>query len=122
MDKNNNDQNPEHIKRERSSFYKGIRRVILAGIGAMAIAQEELENFIDRLVERGEIAEQEGRDLIQEIRERREKEREQAREKVNERIEETLERMNVPTKKDIDTLNEKLTNLTKKVEELRETQ
>jgi poly(hydroxyalkanoate) granule-associated protein len=105
-----------------SPLYEGVRRMILAGIGALALAQDEVEELIDRLVERGAIAEKERVDLVEEIRTRRKSSREKTRARFNERMEETLERMNVPTKKDINALNDKLTTLTKKVEELRESQ
>ena len=47
----------EQAVEEQSPFFDAARRVMLASIGAIALAQDEIEEFINRLVERGEIAE-----------------------------------------------------------------
>jgi hypothetical protein len=39
-------------------------KVLLAGIGVVALTQEEIEKFVAKLVERGEIAEQDGKKLV----------------------------------------------------------
>ncbi|MCI0395192.1 MAG: phasin family protein [Chloroflexi bacterium] len=102
------------------------RKVLLAGIGAVALAQEEVEEFVNKLVERGEIAEKDGRKLIQDIMEKRKKKAEDiksdAEGKLEKRMEEILDRMNVPSKADIDALSAKITALSKKVDELRKVQ
>jgi poly(hydroxyalkanoate) granule-associated protein len=102
------------------SFLGMARRVLLAGIGAMALTQEEAEKFVDRLVERGEIAEKDGKKLVRDMMERRRKETHKAEEQMDKRIEELLHRMNVPSKADIEALSAKITALTKKVDELKQ--
>jgi len=54
-----------------NTLFQTARKVLLASVGAMALAQDEIEEFVNRLVERGEIAETDGRKLMQEIKERR---------------------------------------------------
>ncbi len=44
-----------------------VRRVLLAGVGAASLAEEEIQEFLQKLVERGEIAEQEKDSLAAEI-------------------------------------------------------
>jgi poly(hydroxyalkanoate) granule-associated protein len=99
------------------------RRMLLAGIGAVALAQEEIEEFVQKLVDRGEIAEKDGRKLVKDIMERRRRKAQEVREETEEefdkRIEQLLVRMNIPSKTDIEALNVKITALTKKVEDLR---
>ena len=99
---------------------------MLAGLGAVALAQDEAEAFVNKLVERGEIAEKDGRQLIKDVMERR---KEAAEEMVEEqeseldvRIERILHRMNVPSKNDINALSRQITALTQKVEELKQAQ
>jgi poly(hydroxyalkanoate) granule-associated protein len=98
------------------------RKVLLAGIGAMALTQEEIERFVGKLVERGEIAEKDGRKLIKDIMERRRKKSAEVRsdteDEVEKRMEEVLGRMNIASKSDIDALNRKITTLTKKLDDL----
>ena len=94
------------------------RRLLLAAIGAVSFAQDEVEDFIDRLVERGEIAEKEGKQLAKEVLEKRAEKRRTIEGEVNQRLHAAVERLNVPTKKDIEELSAKVAELTKKVEEL----
>lgn len=107
---------------ERTPLFDAARRVLLAGIGAVALAQDEMEEFVGRLVERGEIAEKEGRQLVREMRERRKQAAKKAEDRVSKRVEEALDRMDVPTRADIEALSEKITALSKKVDELKKSQ
>jgi poly(hydroxyalkanoate) granule-associated protein len=106
-------------EREPNPLVDAVRKVLLAGIGAVALAQEEIEDLIDRLVERGEIAENDGRKLIKEILDQRKKKTQKAEDELNKRVEIVLERMNIPSKVDIDQLSEKISNLSKKIDELK---
>ena len=100
-------------------------KVLLAGIGVIALTQEEVEKFVNKLVERGEIAEKDGRNMIKDVLERRKKQAEEVRtdteEKVDKRLEDMLARMNVPTRDDIDALGKQIAALTRKVEALQKT-
>lgn len=106
-------------KAERSPLVEAARRVLLAGFGAVALAQEEVEDFVNRLVERGEIAEKDGKKLVRDVMEKRKKEAKKAEGELDKRVEQILGRMNVPSKSDIEALSAKITALTKKVEELK---
>ncbi len=96
-----------------------VRKVLLASIGAVALAQDEMEDFVNKLVERGQIAEQDGRKLLKDVMERRRRTTAKAEEGLDKRVEELLARMNVPTKADVEALSAKITALTKKVDELK---
>ena len=78
------------------------------------------ERFVGKLVERGEIAEQDGKELVGDVMERRKKETKKAEGELDKRLEDLLNRMNVPTKGDINALSAKITELGKKVDELKE--
>jgi polyhydroxyalkanoate synthesis regulator phasin len=99
----------------RGTLYEAARRVLLAGMGAVALAQEEAEDFVNRLVERGEIAEKDAKKLMKEVVDRRRS----GRVELEKRIEDILDRMKVPTQSDIDALSAKITALSHKVDELK---
>jgi poly(hydroxyalkanoate) granule-associated protein len=109
-------------KEKHYPFIEAARKVMLASVGVMALAQDELEDFVDRLVERGELAEKEGKDLVEEMRAKRKKNVEKAEDEVSKRVHEALERMNIPTKTDIESLSQKISDLSKKVDELKKSQ
>ncbi len=104
---------------ERSRLLEASRKLMLASIGAVALAQEELESLAQRLVERGQIAEQDSKRLVREVMERRRQETARAEDQVEKRVEDLLQRMNVPTKSDIEALSAKIEALSKKVDALK---
>lgn len=135
------DQVRQQASAQAVNLYEIARRVLLAGIGALALTAEEARIFLNRLVERGELAESEAHRLLQEYRRVLEERRVQATESVKEVAEETstrvarqaeeieqrleariqavLERMNVPTRAEIDALSRKIEALNDKIERLR---
>lgn len=113
-----------------TSMTVAVRKVLLAAVGAVALTKDEIEDFVDKLVERGEIAEQDGRKLVKDVLARRHVETEKVTNQVSEqvekaeamidqRIEGVLTRLNVPTKSDIDALTKKISELAEKVDALK---
>jgi len=103
---------------EQNKLFELARKVVLAAVGAAALAQDELEDFVNRLVERGEIAEKDARKLIREVSDKRKKKVEK---ELDKRLETLLDHMDVPSKADIDELGNKIEALTHKVAELKKT-
>lgn len=105
-----------------NSLLSGLRRVLMAGIGAVALTQEQIEDFVGKLVERGEIADGDARKLVVDILERRKKTVQEGTKKAegefDKRIEALLSRMNIPSKTEIDLLSSKIADLSRKVDEL----
>ncbi len=103
---------------EKNKLFELARKVVLAAVGAAALAQDELEDFVNRLVERGEIAEKDARKLIREVSDKRKK---RVEKELDKRLETLLDHMDVPSKADIDQLGHKIETLTHKVAELKKT-
>ncbi len=101
---------------ERNRLFEATRKVMLAAVGAVGLTKDEAEDFVNRLVKRGEIAEKDARKLIKEVTEKR---RKTAVKRVDRQMDRVFDRMNIPSKTDIEMLNEKISILTAKVEELK---
>ncbi len=128
----------EHLA---SGMVAAVRRVLMAGVGVVVLTKDEIEDFVSKLIERGEIAEQDGRRLIREVLHRQREEAAEVAGKVegvaekmqeetgkqitraesmlDQRIESILSRLNVPSKTDIDLLSEKISLLAEKVDALK---
>lgn len=106
------------VEEVHGPLYEASRRVLLASIGAIALAQDEIEDFVEKLVERGEIAEKDGKKLVREVIDKRKKDVSKAENELNKRIDEVVERMDVPTKADIDALGDQINELSDKVDAL----
>jgi poly(hydroxyalkanoate) granule-associated protein len=113
----------EAVPSEFKPLLDSMHRLLLAGIGAVVLAQEEVEELVGKLVERGEIAEADARKMIKDTVERRRKqvteEAKKTEDVFDQRVEDILARMNVPTKDEVEALSAKITALTKKVDELK---
>ena len=106
-------------KKEERPLYEATRRMLLASVGAVALAQDEIDEFISRLVERGELADKEGFTLMKEIKARRSKHMGKVEDALTTHLEAAMARLNLPTKADLDTLSEKIAALNQKIEELK---
>jgi poly(hydroxyalkanoate) granule-associated protein len=108
------------------SFVDLLRKVVLAGVGAVAMSRDETEQLVAKLVERGELAQKDAEKLLRDVQSRLRQGRpdvqEQA-EKVTARaqqgMEDFLNRLNIPSKRDIEDLSAKIAQLAARVEELR---
>jgi poly(hydroxyalkanoate) granule-associated protein len=109
----------ESTEASQSHMMEMLRRVLLATIGAAVIAQEEIEALVNRLVERGEIAEKDGKKLMHEMMEKRKSKTAKVEEDINKNLESVLDRMSIPSKADVEALSQKITALSKKIDELK---
>lgn len=110
-------------KSARGSLYETTRLILLAGVGAISLAQDEINNFLDRLVDRGEMAEADARKLVREVMDRREKLEQERRQEIKAQRTHKVEAAGpVATKADVEALNERIAELTRQIEELRREQ
>ncbi len=112
----------EMVEENVNMLVKNGRKVVLAGLGVVNLAQEELVHLFDNLVDRGTNTEEKARKVVNEQIEARQKDVRKSTKRVENEIEKRFEnllhRMNIPSKSDIDKLNRKVTTLNKKVNDL----
>lgn len=109
------DKAVEKVKEAGKSVAGMLRRVFLASIGAAVVAEEELVSLINRLVERGEIAENDAKEMIKEILDKRQKEAQETIEKIRH-----TNTVKVATQGDIEVLQQKIDALTAKLDAMKE--
>jgi len=105
-----------------SPVTQGSHKVVQASVGAVAIIGSETGDVFDKLVERGEKVEKESWEQIRKAADQPRQEIGKVGDRVNSQIEKMLARLNIPTRSDIQALNQKVTTLTKKVGELNKVQ
>ncbi len=88
-----------------------VRNAILAGFGV----QEKVKEFVEDLVKRGELSESQGAKLVKEWSEKAEKTSSELIEIVAGIVPRTLEKMSIPTKQDIELLNEQIQKLQERI-------
>lgn len=106
----------------QSVVVDNVHKVFLVGLGAAAMAQDELVNLIGKFAEQGEQTEKKARESISDMVEGRKKNVEDINKKTEEemtnRMESALNRFNIPSRAEIKALNTKITVLSKKIDEL----
>lgn len=89
-------------------------RFLLSGLGVLVLTQEKIEEFIEELTKKGEIAQRENKELLTEIIEKGEEKRKEIEGKIREKVKKVLSQMNVATKDDIQKLEKRIQTLEKK--------
>ncbi len=110
----------EKERERREEMLNLIKRFMLAGVGALALTKDEVDEFLDRLVERGELAEDEARRALKEAIERQERKAQKAVEKlgVEEKVETVSKKADIPRKSDIAALAERIEEISRKLDAL----
>ena len=95
-----------------------VEKGLLLGLGVLTLTRDKVVEFVNKMVEEGEVKAEEAPTIVDRLVARGEEEREQVREMMREELEKM--RANVPlvTHKDVETLNQKIDELTAMVEEL----
>lgn len=91
-----------------------VRNAMMAGFGA----QEKIREFVDELIKKGELNESQGAKLVKEWAETADKSTDQISKNLSDVFAKTMEKMNLPTKDDIEKLNCKLQELSSRLEKL----
>jgi len=104
---------------------KALRSTLLIVMGTLAVGKEEIEAIINRLVEKGELAEKDARELLNDLLERGKdltettaKVESKIEDLIDARIEAILDRLNVPSRRSVEELARKIAELAEKVDEL----
>jgi poly(hydroxyalkanoate) granule-associated protein len=97
-------------------------KIWLAGLGAMAAAEQEGSKFFKQLVERGEEFESRGRERVEEMRGRASERFGQVSDRftggVEEQVAKALKRLGVPSRDEIEALSKKIDHLSGKLDKV----
>jgi poly(hydroxyalkanoate) granule-associated protein len=117
-------------KNKQDELKDSVHRIWLAGLGALAAAEEEGSKLFSRLVDRGRDVEVKGKVEVDKVNEkvRAEVDRAKAKaesafdgwsEKLDEKLNAALHRLGVPTRDEIHNLTQRVEELNAKVEQLK---
>ena len=95
-----------------------IERSLLAGLGVLTLTRDKVGQFVDKLVEEGEVKPEEAPSIVDRLVSRGEAEREELRKLVREELDKARASAPVIVRKDIEELSQKIDELTARIEEL----
>ncbi|MEK7451691.1 MAG: hypothetical protein AAB643_02465 [Patescibacteria group bacterium] len=90
-----------------------VKKAILVGLGVFSLSREKTEKVIKELIKKGEEAEVDEAKFVKDILKIIEKNKEELEEKIEEIAGKVLEKMNIPTKKEVNELRDKINKLSK---------
>jgi poly(hydroxyalkanoate) granule-associated protein len=113
-------------KNAQDEIKESVHRIWLAGLGALAAAEEEGSKLFSRLVDRGRDVEKRGKVEVDKVKADFEKVKAKAEsafedwgEKVDEKLTAALHRLGVPTRDEIRNLTKRVEELNAKIEQLK---
>lgn len=92
-----------------------LKNLFLAGIGSAAYTYEKASKLIDDMVVKGKLTIDEGKELSEELKRNLKTKTEQYKPLTKEDMMELLNDMNLVSKQDLQTINDRLTKLEEKV-------
>ena len=93
-----------------------MKKSLLAGIGAIAMTEDKIQELIDDFVQKGEISEKEGDSLVKEFRNAVDEQRAKISQTIDERVQCVLRDLHLVTKDDITDLEQHLKKDFSKIE------
>ncbi len=92
-----------------------IERGMLAGLGVLTLTRDKVKQFVDKLVEEGEVKPEEAPGIVDRLVTRGETEREELRKLVRDELNKARF---VVSRKDVEALSQKIDELTARIEDL----
>jgi poly(hydroxyalkanoate) granule-associated protein len=93
-----------------------MRKMTMAGAGLAIMTTEKIQEFADELVKKGEMTEKEAKEAVDEYVEKSKQAKKDFEGKMEQWITGFLNRMNIPTRKELDEIKERLAKLEKRGE------
>lgn len=87
------------------------KKVVLMGLGAVTLSKEKVEQIVDELIKKGELAEDERSKAIRSFLTKAQEQEKVLNEKVITAVKKTIEKFDLPSRKDIERLEKKIGDL-----------
>jgi polyhydroxyalkanoate synthesis repressor PhaR len=104
------------VQRSSTTVVDFMRKNVLQYFDSSMLSEESLAENVDQLVQAGEIPQDEGKQLKEEIKTRTQTFKQRLDELVERRVQDVLTKLNIPTKAELERLNARLEELTKRLE------
>lgn len=90
-----------------------LKKTYLLGLGLASVTRERLEELVDELVKRGEVAESDRQKVLDDLLERAKEEQKKLSTSVKDGVQKVVGEMGIPTRKEFSDLVERVANMEK---------
>ena len=92
-------------------MFETLDKMMLAGLGAISMTRERAEKIFDEYVSRGKLEKESRTGFIKEIMDTADRNRQELEKLIAGQVRDTMEHLNMPTKDDIQRLEQKIDEL-----------
>jgi polyhydroxyalkanoate synthesis regulator phasin len=97
-------------------MFEFIKKAIFIGAGLASMTAEKIEEAVEEIVKKGEISEKQGKELIQDLKEKSGKVKKDFGERIDKVVNDTLQKLNIPTRTEVEELRARIEQLEKAAE------
>ena len=97
-------------------MFEFIKKAIFIGAGLASMTAEKIEEAVEEIVKKGEISEKQGKELIQDLKEKSGKAKKDFGERIDKIVNDTLQKLNIPTRTEVEELRARIEQLEKAAE------
>jgi len=90
-----------------------VRKTLLLGIGLAAMTRDKIEEAAKKIAEEDKLSEEEGKKLADDLLKQSDEARKNLKDQVEKFVDKTLEKLNSPSRKDLQNLEERIEKLEK---------
>ncbi len=95
-------------------MFETLDRMMLAGLGAISMTRERAEKIFDEYVSRGKLEKESRTGFIKELMDTADRNRQELEKLISDQVRDTMEHLNMPTRDDIQRLEQKIDKLLNK--------
>ncbi len=88
-----------------------VKKLILAGAGFALLTMEKVKETFEELVKRGEMSEQEAREVLEELKTKAQSAKDEWETHIEQAVNAIITRLNIPSRRDLEALKERLDKL-----------
>ena len=88
-----------------------LKKGLALGLGLAVISKEQIEKFVDEMVNKGEVSANESKELVENLVKRGQEEQQELNKKIKEQLQGLMTELGVVTKADFSQLEERLSKL-----------
>ena len=93
-----------------------IKKSMLAGIGLAVVGKEKAEELVDQVCQQANVSREEGEKVVKETLDAAEEARQEMEDRIKKALREQLEKLDLATKADVETLAARVTELENKTQ------
>jgi poly(hydroxyalkanoate) granule-associated protein len=95
----------------RMGVFETARKIMLAGVGALALTEEKLESVVQELIKKGELTEEEGKKTLAELREKISQNKRALQDQIQQNIDKALKKMGYASREEVKGLEQRIEGL-----------